>query len=158
MSPILLHARDLAERLDVRYETVLTWARRGKIPHVRDGRGRLLFNLDSVIEAVPEVPRARPRCRSAGAGPVTHPLALANPGPADTPAPPAAAAEPPARSVPLAERLVWSISDVVALTGLSRATLDRIRASGRAGFPRPNIRIGRRPFWRPQTIRQWIER
>jgi len=52
MPPIFLDARDLAERLDVRYDTVLTWARRGKIPAVRDGRGRLMFNLDSVIETL----------------------------------------------------------------------------------------------------------
>jgi excisionase family DNA binding protein len=52
MPPIFLDARDLAERLSVRYDTVLTWVRRGKIPHVRDGRGRLMFNLDRVIETL----------------------------------------------------------------------------------------------------------
>ena len=52
MPPIFVDARDLAERLDVSYDTVLTWVRRGKIPHVRDGRGRLMFNLNSVIEAL----------------------------------------------------------------------------------------------------------
>jgi excisionase family DNA binding protein len=49
MPPVILDARDLAERLDVAYGTVLSWARRGRIPHMRDGRGRLLFNLDSVL-------------------------------------------------------------------------------------------------------------
>jgi excisionase family DNA binding protein len=48
MPPIFVDARDLAERLDVGYDTVLTWVRRGKIPHIRDGRGRLMFNLNSV--------------------------------------------------------------------------------------------------------------
>jgi excisionase family DNA binding protein len=52
MPPIFVDARDLAERLDVSYDTVLTWVRRGKIPHVRDGRGRLMFNLNSVIESL----------------------------------------------------------------------------------------------------------
>ena len=52
MPPIFVDARDLAERLDVRYDTLLTWVRRGKIPHIRDGRGRLLFNLDSVLTAL----------------------------------------------------------------------------------------------------------
>jgi excisionase family DNA binding protein len=52
MPPVFVSAHDLADRLDVTYDTVLTWARRGKIPHVRDGRGRLLFNLDSVLEAL----------------------------------------------------------------------------------------------------------
>jgi len=54
MPPIFVDARDLAERLDVSYDTVLTWVRRGKVPHVRDGRGRLMFNLNSVIEALCE--------------------------------------------------------------------------------------------------------
>jgi excisionase family DNA binding protein len=57
MPPIFVDAHGLAERLDVRYDTVLAWARRGKFPHVRDGRGRLMFNLDSVIEALREKPR-----------------------------------------------------------------------------------------------------
>jgi excisionase family DNA binding protein len=52
MPPVFVDARDLAGRLDVRYDTVLTWVRRGKIPHVRDGRGRLLFNLNSVLTAL----------------------------------------------------------------------------------------------------------
>jgi excisionase family DNA binding protein len=61
MPPIFVDAHGLAERLSTRYETVLTWARRGKIPHIRDGRGRLLFNLDSVLDALrtrPHVPAA----------------------------------------------------------------------------------------------------
>jgi excisionase family DNA binding protein len=52
MPPIICDARDLAERLDVSYDTVLTWVRRGKIPHVRDGRRRILFNLNAVLEAL----------------------------------------------------------------------------------------------------------
>ncbi len=54
---IFVDARDLSERLDVSYDTVLTWVRRGKIPHVRDGRGRLMFNLNSVIESLCQKPR-----------------------------------------------------------------------------------------------------
>jgi excisionase family DNA binding protein len=56
MPPVFVDARALAERLDVTYETVLTWTRRGKIPHVRDGRGRYLFNLDSVLETLRQKP------------------------------------------------------------------------------------------------------
>jgi excisionase family DNA binding protein len=52
MPPILLTARELAARLDVSYETVLGWARREEIPSIRDGRNRLLFNLDSVLSAL----------------------------------------------------------------------------------------------------------
>ena len=52
MQLILVNARDLAKRLDVSYDTILTWARRGKLPHIRDGRGRYLFNLTTVLEAI----------------------------------------------------------------------------------------------------------
>ncbi len=38
MPPIFVDAHDLVERFDVGYDTVLTWVRRGKIPHIRDGR------------------------------------------------------------------------------------------------------------------------
>ena len=58
MPPIFVDARALAERLDVGYDTVLTWVRRGKIPHVRDGRGRLLFNLNTVLESLRQKPES----------------------------------------------------------------------------------------------------
>ena len=67
MPPIFVDARDLAERLDVSYDTVLTWVRRGKIPHVRDGRGRLIFNLNSVIESLRQKPQDGPHA-AAGRG------------------------------------------------------------------------------------------
>jgi excisionase family DNA binding protein len=54
MPPIFVDARDLAVLLDVGYPTVMTWVRRGKIPHIRDGRNRLMFNLNSVIDALRE--------------------------------------------------------------------------------------------------------
>jgi excisionase family DNA binding protein len=64
MPPTFIDARNLAGRLDVGYDTVLTWVRRGKIPHIRDGRGRLLFNLNTVLEALrqesPSTGAARP--------------------------------------------------------------------------------------------------
>ena len=69
MPPLFVDARDLAERLDVPYDTVLTWVRREKIPHVRDGRGRLLFNLDSVLRALRQWPpeaRHEPHGRGVG--------------------------------------------------------------------------------------------
>jgi excisionase family DNA binding protein len=61
MPPIFVDARDLAERLGVRYDTVLTWVRRGKIPHIRDGRRRLLFNLNTVLEALRQKPLEVPQ-------------------------------------------------------------------------------------------------
>ena len=68
MPPIFVDARDLSERLDVSYDTVLTWVRRGKIPHVRDGRGRLTFNLNSVIESLCQKPRDDPQTTRAKGG------------------------------------------------------------------------------------------
>jgi excisionase family DNA binding protein len=68
MPPVFVDARDLAERLDVGYDTVLGWVRRGKLPHVRDGRGRLLFNLNTVLETLrqkPLEPRQTPDGREA---------------------------------------------------------------------------------------------
>jgi excisionase family DNA binding protein len=68
MPPIFVDARDLAERLEVAYDTVLTWVRRGKIPHVRDGRGRLMFNLNSVIDALSQKPVDAPQAAGARGG------------------------------------------------------------------------------------------
>lgn len=63
MSPILLSARELAQRLDVSYETILSWTHRGKIPTIRDGRNRQIFNLDTVLKwlraRVPADPEGR---------------------------------------------------------------------------------------------------
>lgn len=52
MSLILLTPRELAQRLDLSYETVLSMARRDEIPSIRDSRNRLVFNLDSVLQAL----------------------------------------------------------------------------------------------------------
>jgi len=56
MPPIFVDAHELAERLDVSYDTDLSWVHRGKIPHVRDGRGRLLFNLNTVLGTLRQRP------------------------------------------------------------------------------------------------------
>jgi excisionase family DNA binding protein len=52
MPPTFLDAQGLADRLEVSYGTLLEWVRRGKIPCIRDGRGRYLFNLTSVVSAL----------------------------------------------------------------------------------------------------------
>jgi hypothetical protein len=52
MPPVLLTAKELADRLEVSYESVLAWARRDEVPSIRDSRNRLLFNLDSVLLAL----------------------------------------------------------------------------------------------------------
>lgn len=52
MPLVLLDGRELAARLGVRYETVLDWGRTGKIPCLKTGRGRVVFNLDQVVDAL----------------------------------------------------------------------------------------------------------
>jgi excisionase family DNA binding protein len=81
MPPIFVDARELAGRLDVRYDTVLTWVRRGKIPHVRDGRGRLLFNLDSVLTSLRTAAATDPAGERGGVPMTRCPEPLAAPRP-----------------------------------------------------------------------------
>lgn len=57
--------------------------------------------------------------------------------------------------VPIRDRLLWDLDDIKVLTGISRRTLERCRASG--AFPTPDIKIGKRPRWKPETIRRWID-
>jgi predicted DNA-binding transcriptional regulator AlpA len=57
--------------------------------------------------------------------------------------------------VPIHERLTWGLDDLSALTGLSRRTLERERSAGR--LPKPDLRVGKRVLWKPETIREWVE-
>jgi predicted DNA-binding transcriptional regulator AlpA len=53
------------------------------------------------------------------------------------------------------------IEPLLSLDGLARAltisrrTAERLLSAGR--LPRPDLRLGRMPRWRPETIRRWIE-
>lgn len=58
------------------------------------------------------------------------------------------------QTVPIHERLLWGISDVAALLGIDRRTVERLRSAGR--FPQPDIKVGKRVLWRPATIREWV--
>ena len=51
MPPIWLDGRELADRIEERYETVMDWARTGRIPSIHTGR-RVMFNLDRVLDAL----------------------------------------------------------------------------------------------------------
>jgi hypothetical protein len=42
------------------------------------------------------------------------------------------------------------------LLGISRRGLERLRSSGKNGFPHPDMKIGRRLLWKPQSIQDWI--
>ncbi|HAN99422.1 MAG TPA: hypothetical protein DCQ98_19270 [Planctomycetaceae bacterium] len=50
--PLILTARELADRLKVRPSTILAWHRRGWIPGLRAGRRPVLFDLVAVEEAL----------------------------------------------------------------------------------------------------------
>ena len=60
----------------------------------------------------------------------------------------------PRATVSIHERLTWGLKEISALTGLSSRHLQRELAAGK--MPKPDLRIGRRVLWRPETIRRWI--
>jgi excisionase family DNA binding protein len=50
--PSFLDPQRLAKHLGVSYSTVLSWARSGTIPAIRDKRGRYLFHVNAVFDAL----------------------------------------------------------------------------------------------------------
>jgi predicted DNA-binding transcriptional regulator AlpA len=48
------------------------------------------------------------------------------------------------------------VDDLARVLAVGRRTIERERAAGR--LPRPDLHIGRMPRWRPDTIRDWINR
>jgi hypothetical protein len=59
-------------------------------------------------------------------------------------------------AVPIRDRLLWSLRDIAALTGLSVRLLQSERAAGR--MPAPDLRVGRRrALYRPETITTWLD-
>lgn len=55
-----------------------------------------------------------------------------------------------------AARFSLRLEELAAALGASRRSIERERSAGR--FPKPDLTIGRMPLWRPETIREWIER
>ena len=47
-----------------------------------------------------------------------------------------------------------SIDDLAAILSCSRRLVERMRSAGR--LPKPDIKIGKMPRWKPETIRRWI--
>jgi hypothetical protein len=56
----------------------------------------------------------------------------------------------------LRERLLWSLNDISLVTGMSRPTLERMRARG--AMPFADVKCRRRLYWKPATITAWIDR
>lgn len=57
------------------------------------------------------------------------------------------------KTPPLLEPLL-SVRDVAAVLGCTRRTVERLRSSGK--FPGPDLRVGRMPRWRRETLTRWI--
>jgi len=53
------------------------------------------------------------------------------------------------------DRLTLRIEELAAAIGVSRRALERELSAGR--FPKPDLRIGKMPLWRIDTIQDWLE-
>ena len=54
------------------------------------------------------------------------------------------------------DRLTYRIDDLAAALGVSRRIVERERSAGR--LPKPDLRIGRIPLWRIESVKEWIAR
>lgn len=46
------------------------------------------------------------------------------------------------------------VDGLARVLSVSRRTIERLRAAGK--LPRPDLRVGKMPRWRAETIRRWI--
>ncbi len=58
------------------------------------------------------------------------------------------------KSQPPVARMTLRLDEVADAIGVSRRVLERERAAGR--MPKPDLRIGKMPLWRVETIHAWI--
>ena len=61
----------------------------------------------------------------------------------------------PEQASPPALDPLLSIDDLARVLNCGRRSVERLLSAGR--LPRPDIRLGRMPRWRPATIRDWID-
>ncbi len=61
----------------------------------------------------------------------------------------------PGRTLPAGIEPMLGIDDLAALLSCSRRLVERMRSAGKV--PRPDIKVGKMPRWRVETIRRWIE-
>ncbi len=57
---------------------------------------------------------------------------------------------------PPVESLAYRIDEVAASLGVSRRAIERERSAGR--FPAPDVRVGKMPLWKPETVRAWMDK
>ena len=48
-----------------------------------------------------------------------------------------------------------SIDDLATILRCSRRLVERMRSAGKV--PKPDIKIGRMPRWKPETVRRWVD-
>jgi hypothetical protein len=51
---------------------------------------------------------------------------------------------------------LWSLDDIARRLKCSRRLVERLKSAGK--LPPPDLRVGRMPRWKEETIRAWIER
>lgn len=51
--------------------------------------------------------------------------------------------------------LAWGMSDVCKACNISRSSLERLRSAGM--FPSPDRMVGRKPLWKTETVRAWLD-
>ena len=56
---------------------------------------------------------------------------------------------------PPVTKLAYRINDLEAATGLCRHAIERARSAGK--FPEADVRVGRCPLWRVETVRVWLD-
>jgi predicted DNA-binding transcriptional regulator AlpA len=56
---------------------------------------------------------------------------------------------------PIALEQLVSLEGLTTFLNTSRRTVERLKASGK--LPKPDIRLGRMPRWRPETLLGWLE-
>jgi predicted DNA-binding transcriptional regulator AlpA len=49
--------------------------------------------------------------------------------------------------------ILWGWPEILASTGIPRRTLEQAINAGQ--FPAPTVRLGRRPYWAPDRVRNW---
>ena len=52
-------------------------------------------------------------------------------------------------------RLASRLDEVASSVGISRRTLERLRAAGK--FPRPDLKVGKLPLWSRETLATWMK-
>jgi len=52
-------------------------------------------------------------------------------------------------------KLLHSRADVLAMLGVGNTALKQWIASGR--FPKPDVWLGTKAAWKPETVRKWID-